>query len=167
MSKLLRYYSKGNVYFITMVTHNRHKILVSYFPMFWNCFLKIKQKYNVKIIAWIVLPDHFHLIIDPIKSEVQDFIHDYKWSFSSLYRKENNLKSGTVWQRRFWDHIIRDQVDLKHHIDYIHYNPVKHGLVENPVEWKYSSFIEYFEKGYYDKGWGVTSKIKFEGDFGE
>lgn len=58
------------------------------------------------------------------------------------------------WQMRFWDHIIRDEVDLQRHLDYIHYNPVKHGWVAKPEDWPHSSFLAWKERGAYTDGWG-------------
>jgi putative transposase len=60
-----------------------------------------------------------------------------------------------VWQRRYWEHLIRDDVDLKRHVEYIHYNPVKHGLVRAPVEWKHSSFHTFVKEGLYTSDWGA------------
>lgn len=58
-----------------------------------------------------------------------------------------------VWQRRFWEHLIRDEDDFKRHLDYIHYNPVKHGYVRQAADWRYSTFRRYVEAGVYDKSW--------------
>ena len=77
------------------------------------------------------------------------------------------MVKGRVWQNRFWDHIIRDEKDLNKHIDYIHYNAVKHGIVANAIEWKYSSIHQYFEDELHSKEWGSTEKLSFVGDFGE
>ena len=78
-------------------------------------------------------------------------------------RNESRQKrrEAAVWQRRFWEHTIRDQEDLNRHLDYIHYNPVKHGLVKCAAEWPWSSFHRYVRMGYYEEGWGegVGSKI--------
>jgi len=64
-----------------------------------------------------------------------------------------------VWQRRFWEHLIRDEDDLSKHVEYIHYNPVKHGLVRAAAEWKYSSFLKYVQQGAYSLDWGEYEKI--------
>ena len=66
------------------------------------------------------------------------------------------MKRGeaAIWQRRFWEHVIRDETDLNNHIDYIHYNPVKHSLVKNVADWPWSSFHRYVRMGYYESGWG-------------
>jgi putative transposase len=67
-----------------------------------------------------------------------------------------------VWQRRFWEHQIRDERDLIQHVEYIHYNPVKHGLVKAPGEWEHSSFHRYVRKGFYDQEWGAEGTVSFE-----
>ncbi|MDP2728820.1 MAG: transposase, partial [Dehalococcoidia bacterium] len=66
-------------------------------------------------------------------------------------------KEKGIWQRRFWEHVIRDQTDFNRHCDYIHYNPVKHGLVNSPLEWKHSSFRKFVEKGLYRQDWGQSA----------
>jgi len=73
------------------------------------------------------------------------------------------LKKGEkgIWQRRFWEHTIHDEADYEKHCDYIHYNPVKHGLVSTPADWIYSSFVEFVEKGTHGIEWGksITDRI--------
>jgi putative transposase len=61
-----------------------------------------------------------------------------------------------LWQKRFWEHTIRDVSDFEHHLDYIHYNPVKHSLVSNPAHWPHSSFLAWQQRGAYPVGWGIT-----------
>ncbi len=68
-----------------------------------------------------------------------------------------------IWQRRFWDHCIRDEEDLRRHLDYIHYNPVKHGLVRRPLDWPWSSFARYVSLGWYSPEWGCLEPESFEG----
>ena len=121
--------------------------------MLLNTIDNYKQKMKFKILAWVVLPDHFHMIIDPVNNNLSEIIQRIKMSFASHYRKENNIKSGRIWQNRFWDHILRDQRDMNHHINYIHYNPVKHLEIINPAEWKYSSIHKYLRDGLYAPNW--------------
>ena len=71
-------------------------------------------------------------------------------------------REKAVWQRRYWEHLIRNEEDWRRHMDYIHYNPVKHGLVKSPVEWPYSSFHRYVKHGAYDSDWGAGTEIKFD-----
>ena len=65
-------------------------------------------------------------------------------------------REGTIWQRRFWEHMIRDEADFRVHCDYIHFNPVKHGLVTRPVDWPYSTFHRFVKEGLYPESWGAS-----------
>ena len=76
----------------------------------------------------------------------------------------NHRKEKEVWQRRFWEHIIRNENDWQKHMDYIHYNPVKHGLVKSPGDWEHSSFNYWVEKGIYAKNWGSMQPIILEAE---
>ncbi len=86
--------------------------------------------------------------------------------------EERNLsrikrREAAIWQRRFWEHTICDEIDLEQHLDYIHYNPIKHGLVERVVDWPYSSFTRYVKEGIYDMDWiggdeGRIQKLEWE-----
>lgn len=73
----------------------------------------------------------------------------------------------TIWQRRFWEHTVRDEEDLAKHFDYIHYNPVKHGLVQRTRDWPYSSFHRLVKQGIYPVDWGEGISFDTKGDFGE
>jgi putative transposase len=73
----------------------------------------------------------------------------------------------TIWQRRFWEHQIRDEDDLRKHLDYIHYNPVKHGLVVNVADWPYSTFHRFVRQGFYPPNWGENIAFDPEHIFGE
>jgi putative transposase len=167
MSKLLRYPPIGDLYFITTVTAGRLPILLNNVDFFRASVEIAKSRLHFKEVAWVALPDHYHAVIQIETSDISMIMQTIKMSFSSQYRKENGLHSGYVWQRRFWDHIIRDQSDLNRHIDYIHYNPVKHGLTKNPFEYKYSSFNQFCKKGYYSKDWGKKAIKIIDGQFGE
>jgi putative transposase len=155
------------VYFVTTNAHNRERILTGMFPAFWNALEVAKKRQSFDLIAWVVMPDHVHMIIDPRNSDLSNLIRRIKLGFSYRYRSKLGLYSTAVWQSRFWDHIIRNQDDLNHHIDYIHYNPVKHGLTNSPFDWKFSSLTDYVSTGYYAPDWGVKEQLTFEGDFGE
>ena len=73
----------------------------------------------------------------------------------------NNRKEKAVWQRRFWEHIIRDENDWKNHMNYIHYNPVKHGFVPSPGDWQHSTFRYWVDRGLYEKDWGSVEPVIF------
>ncbi|MEK7207151.1 MAG: transposase, partial [Pseudomonadota bacterium] len=76
-------------------------------------------------------------------------------------------RETSLWQRRFWEHVIRDETDFRRHVDYVHYNPVKHGLVERVKDWPYSTFHKYVEKGVYPANWGDDEVTDSAGGFGE
>jgi len=167
VSKLKRFYSPGRIYFITAVTHKRKKILLENAPLFWEAVEEIKQRLYFDLNAWVLMPEHIHIIIDPGDGSPADIIKRVKLLFAYYYRRKRNLYRGRLWQNLFWDHIIRDQHDMNRHIDYIHYNPVRHGLAKSPFEWRESSIHQYFEEGYYTQDWGTNERIKTDGDYGE
>ena len=79
-------------------------------------------------------------------------------------RKRNE---STLWQRRFWEHQIRDDRDYEIHMDYLHYNPVKHGLVRNVGDWPHSTFHRYVREGVYSENWGGDGSVSIDAEFGE
>ena len=84
---------------------------------------------------------------------------------SGIQGSSNRRGEKNIWQRRFWEHLIRDEYDWRNHVDYVHYNPVKHGYVERAVEWPFSSFHHYVRRGWLAEDWGCAGDV--EGDFGE
>jgi len=165
MTKIKRYANPGNLYFITCVTHQRKCILNEYSELLLRAINRVAIKEECEVIAWVLLPDHFHAIINVQGRDISKIMQKIKLVFSAIYRIIHKNKSGKVWQKRFWDHHIRDQEDLNRHMDYIHYNPVKHGFSNSPFTWKASSIHRYRE--YYQDDWGVINKHEFEGKYGE
>jgi putative transposase len=147
MSNLRRYYQKGDTCFITCVTYNRVPILIDQHKLLETAIKRTDERIDFKIIAKIIMPDHIHLIINNEEGELSNIIQRIKMSFAALYKQEAGITRERIWQNRFWDHIIRNQEDLNRHIDYIHYNPVKHGLANSPFDWQYSSIHEYAKEG--------------------
>jgi putative transposase len=101
----------------------------------------------------------------PIRELKRLFSVSYKKSIPVLLVPNSSHQKHhetTIWQRRFWDHIIKDERDLERNLDYIHFNPVKHGLTDNPTCWPWSSYSNFVEKGYYSKEWAPDLK-QFEG----
>ena len=88
-----------------------------------------------------------------------DFSRQYKKRKTSETNPEHHTEK--LWQARFWEHYIRDEKDFINHVEYIHYNPVKHGLVKSPIDWTHSSFHKYVRNGTYDRDWGAEGEIKF------
>lgn len=167
MSRLRRYYSPGNTYFITVVTFDRRPILLDNIDLLYDAFDFTCSRLPYNTLAYVILPEHFHLIVNPGENSLSDIIKIVKLRFSGKYRHCHRMKSGRLWQLRFWDHIIRNQKDLNQHIDYTHYNPVKHGQVAWPIDYCHSSFREYIMDGYYSLDWGEGSGIGFDGEYGE
>ena len=114
--------------------------------------------------AWVILADHFHAILQPARGTISHVMHQFKITYSRNFR--DRYRPGPVWQNRFWDHMIRDHEDLNKHIDYIHYNPVKHNVITAPGGYTFSSFARFVKEGYYDPDWG-SKAIEFEGEYGE
>ncbi|MCK4632694.1 MAG: transposase [candidate division Zixibacteria bacterium] len=167
MSKLLRYYSPGNVYFVTSVTHDREKILTTHPSLFRAAIEQVRATEPFELVAHVILPDHVHLIIDPGSSDLSHLMKRIKLVFAYRFRQVHSLFRHKTWQRRFWDHIIRDEDDMNRHIDYVHYNPVRHGLVLSPFDWPESSIHEYRDRGIYADDWGVSDEVSKTGTFGE
>ncbi len=158
MKSLRRQVIDNATYFVTVITYNREPLLVNNIDLFW------KSWKNQILDAWVILPDHFHAILRPQSSSISDVMHRFKISYSRHIR--DHVRSGCVWQNRFWEHVIRDQEDLNNHLDYIHFNPVNHETVDDPFDYSHSSLGSYLEKGLYIRNWRVLDS--FEGSsFGE
>lgn len=117
--------------------------------------------------AAVILPDHLHFLwtLPPDDCNYSKRIGRLKVLFTQALRGKQALpqtvspsrrkhRESDVWQRRFWEHTITDEADLVKHLDYLHYNPVKHGLVKCPYQWQYSSFHRYVQQGVYGDDWG-------------
>ena len=166
MSKLRRYHGKSDICFVTSVTNRRTRILVESADLLLGAFATHSKQMRFDIIAYAIIPEHFHALIDCKGNDLSNIMRKIKLSFSKQYRFRTGIEKAQIWQARFWDHIIRNQEDMNRHIDYIHYNPVKHRLANSPFEWKYSTIHEYHREGYYGEDWGKRETV-FVGDFGE
>jgi len=117
------------------------------------------------------MPNHLHLLIKPKGQEtLSTIMHSLKPNFTKAYKAHFGLThSLSAWQRSFYDHVIRNEKDLYRHMDYVHYNPVKHGYVNRPEDWPYSSYRSWVERGVYPEQWGWSEPSSFQGigDVGE
>jgi len=152
-----RYYIPDASVFIVGVTENR----IPYFTnkedieLFQMMLEKTGEKYSFELPALVILPDHFHLLMKPINCTFSQVMLSFKKRFTDNFKKRKRISANfNFWQDRFWDHVIRNNKDFKMHLDYIHYNPVKHGYVAKPEAWNHSSYLEWVEKGEYGIGWG-------------
>ena len=157
MSKYKRIYLSNHRYFFTVVTHNRTNLFLNEknVQLLKESFRYVQQRKPFKIDAICILPDHLHCIW----TMKEDSNYSIRWqmikiNFSRQYRYINSGFKKKIWQPRFWEHVIRNKDDFQRHIDYIHYNPVKHGLVASAGDWHFSSFRKFYERGFYDSGWG-------------
>lgn len=169
MPNYLRYHLPNHLVFITLVTADRKPFLLNYLSQFRTSIEQVKNKHPFNITAMVVLPDHCHFIMKMPENDC-DFsnrINQIKGKFSRLILDQTilsqsriNRQERGVWQRRFWDHVIRDQDDFKRHMDYIHYNPVKHRYVNACKDWPYSSFHRLVKEGLYDENWATNEPPK-------
>lgn len=142
---------------------------------------EVRQQYLFTIDAWVLLPEHIHCIwtLPPGDADYSKRWGLIKAGFSKAARalferaewisgSKSKHRESTLWQRRFWEHQIRGQEDFNRHVDYIHWNPVKHGHVRHVADWPYSTFHRYVHAGIYPENWGGSDIQRFNPeDFGE
>ncbi len=163
---------KGGTFFFTLVTHKRCPVFshVKNIRAFRNINNDVRLELPFKETACVIMPDHIHSIWRLPESD-NDFPKRWgmiKARFTKLLRCcSADYVDQKIWQQRFWEHKIRNTEDLNNHLDYLHYNPVKHGYVNKVANWKYSSFHRFVDAGYYDVDWGSDVDIKDMGGFGE
>jgi len=156
---------KGGTYFFTVnLAERQNTLLVDEMDKLRVAINKVKKQHPFKLDAMVVLPDHLHAMFT-LPTDDNDYATRWmliKAGFSrQLPRRERINKSRLakgergVWQRRYWEHCIRDHKDYEKHVDYIHYNPVKHGYVRKVSDWRYSTFHDYVCKGVLNKNWGL------------
>ncbi|MCY3744154.1 MAG: transposase [Candidatus Poribacteria bacterium] len=170
---------EGGTYFFTVVTYNRRPFLCNpnNVELLRQAFRDTIQRHPMEIDAIVLLPDHLHCIWTlpgddhnfsmrwrVIKSYFSRHCQDKDDGIISVSRQGKGERS--FWQRRFWERTIRDDRDFANHVEYIHYNPVKHGLVTAPKDWEYSSFHRYVRAGLYDEMWGAGDEVLFSPEIG-
>ena len=158
----------GGTYFFTVVTYRRRRFLTDEAPRRWlrEAIEATRADHPFEIDAWVLLPDHLHCIWTLPEGDAD---YPMRWALikgrftkkaKGLLRREDWMtaskrkhREGTVWQRRFWEHVIRHDRDFEPHLNYIHCNPVTHGLVERVSDWPFSSFHRYVVSGAYAPDW--------------
>ncbi|MBE9118154.1 transposase [Lusitaniella coriacea LEGE 07157] len=172
--------TEGGTYFFTVVTYSRKRFLGLHknVDLLRDAFHYVLHRHPCEIESCVVLPDHFHCILTlPLgDSNFSTRLRLLKSYFSrhlenepceAITKSRKNKQEKMVWQRRFWEHEIRDEQDFINHVEYIHYNPVKHGLVQCPKDWQYSSFHRYVKKEIYDLNWGSNQEMQFSPIIGQ
>ncbi len=177
MSNYRRLYVPGGTYFFTIVTYQRR-------PYFANsdnvnklrtAVATVKKEMPFNIFGAVILPNHLHFlwVLPPNDKNYSKRIGHIKTLFTKSFRGNNALpktvsisrqkhRESNVWQRRFWEHTIQDESELETYLNYIHYNPVKHGLVSCPHLWSYSSFHSWVQKDGYSSSWGCVCQGKLD-----
>jgi putative transposase len=165
MPNYRRAWHPGGTHFFTVNLLQRHNndLLTRHIDLLRNVVSEVRSRHGFHIHGWVVLPEHLHCVIELPPDDV-DFATRWrliKMNFSKALPKTERrsvvrMKRGErgIWQRRFWEHLIRDDADMQAHMDYVHFNPVKHGLVKRVVDWPTSTFHELVNQGVYPRDWG-------------
>ncbi len=170
MSNYRRFWIRGGTYFFTVVTRERISILTDKHvrETLKEAIQKVKDRHPFEIISWVLLPDHLHMVWT-LPGDDDKFALRWMLIKSAVTKQlhKSGEYQGSIWQRRYWEHLIRDEVDLKNHVDYIHFNPVKHGLCKKAHEWQWSTFNKFVDLGEYQKNWDIEEnhiirKLDFE-----
>ena len=172
----------GATYFFTVVSNHRRPILCDeQIRHALRDAIKITaQEYPFKIDAWVLMPDHLHTIWT---LPADDLNYSRRWALikrrvsqscgalyaDPKYSRPSNIArhESTIWQRRFWEHTIRDDVDFENHMNYVHFNPLKHDLVDDLANWPYSTFHRCVSQGFYPADWCGKGLDFTEMSFGE
>lgn len=171
MPNYRRIWTPGGTWFFTVNLLERHNnaLLTQHIDVLRSAVARTRANHPFLIHAWVVLPDHLHCVIELPPGDA-DF--SLRWRLikarfshalpATQWRNEARVRRGerAIWQRRFWDHLIRDQADFNAHMDYVHINPMKHGLVNALSDWPYSTFHHYVQAGTYPADWaGVGARL--------
>ena len=167
----------GATYFFTVkIATAGSDLLVDHVAELRTAYSNVIREYPVETIAICILPDHLHAIWrlpaddDDYPSQWRRMKAEFsRFLPSSFVRSESKVRRGErgIWQRRFWEHRIRDDVDLLNHLHYVHFNPVKHGLVRRVIDWPYSTFHRDVRRGLFPEDWAGEFAPDDEGQFGE
>ncbi|WP_054762310.1 REP-associated tyrosine transposase [Methylomonas koyamae] len=163
MPNYRRYRVSGGCYFFTVnLLERKNTLLVDHIDLLRESVRLCKREKPFNIDAWVVLPEHMHTIWTLPEGD-DDF--STRWKLIKTHfskglpaeerRSKVRIKRGErgIWQRRFWEHLIRDDRDYENHMDYLHFNPVKHGWSQKVIDWPYSSFHRFFKMGVYSADW--------------
>lgn len=162
----------SNTYLHIIITsYERKPVFIDNIDTLRSAFKNAMRLYPYKITAICVLPEHIHLILHP--KDINNYpkiISSIKYYFSKnvgqvcptdkLKIGYKNKREKGIFQRRYWEHTIKNEEELNNQINYVHYNPVKHGYVHNVVDWKYSSFHNFVKRGLYEENWGSFKDIE-------
>ena len=175
-----RRFNHSGYLFFTLVSHQRQPIFTSELSRrcLREAIIDVRSSMPFEIDAWVLMPDHMHCLWrlpdddhdfstrwGRIKAGFSKRMNDAGMASAVGHSRQQRHESG-YWQRRFWEHVIRDETDYQRHFDYIHGNPVKHGLVQQVADLPWSSFHRYVANGVYSADWYCSEDIAMDG-FGE
>lgn len=165
----------GGTFFFTLVTFNRIPLFASpkNYENLRSAWKDVQTRHPFETIAVCVLPDHIHAIWKLPEGDAdypmrwkeikRQFTREYlRYNKNGILRSESQQIQGeaAIWHRRYWEHTVRDEEDLNTHIDYVHINPLKHGLITRVSDWPWSSFHRYVRNGIYTDVWGGRIETK-------
>jgi putative transposase len=164
MTQYRRNYLPGGTFFFTVALAERpSRLLVEHIELLRNAVRYTRTRHPFEIVAWVVLPEHLHAVWT---LPAGDYNYPTRWrliktvfsrALPSIERRSRSRRAKSergIWQRRYWEHTVHDLADLDRHIDYVHFNPVKHGLVSRVRDWPYSTFHGHVKRGHYPADWG-------------
>jgi len=165
----------GSFFFTVNPADRRLRLLIEHVDELRRAFRQIRRRHPFTIDAMVVLPDHLHAVWTLPDGDA-DFSTRWRQIKSAFSRglpavepiSRSRVARGErgIWHRRYWEHTIRDENDFMRHMDYIHINPVKHGLVTRVMDWPHSSFHRMVRLGVYPEDWAGDA-ARLDGDFGE
>jgi putative transposase len=177
-----RAFTPGGTYFFTVVTDRRRPILCDppVRAALREALRSVRAAHPFDIDSWVLLPDHLHciwvlpdgdtafprrwaMVKRAVTQRCGSSLHVESWATPSKRRRHES----TLWQRRYWEHQIRDAGDLNRHRDYLHWNPVKHGYVSRVSDWPYSTFHRFVRQEHYAPDWGGGQGLGAGSAFGE
>jgi putative transposase len=164
MPNYRRAWSAGGTYFFTvnLLERRGNDLLVRHIDLLRAAVRQVRLAHAFVIHGWVALPEHLHCVIE-LPADDANFA--LRWRLikrlfslglpATERRSVVRLRRGErgIWQRRYWEHLIRDEADYRAHLDYLHFNPVKHGWVQRVSEWPYSTFHAWVKQGVYPQDW--------------
>ena len=165
----------GGTYFFTVALADRRSdLLIREIAALRAAVARTRRLHPFHIEAWVVLPDHMHAVWTLPEG---DAAFSTRWALIKRFfsasiprgeaRSASRVAKGErgLWQRRFWEHTVRDPDDFARHVDYVHFNPVKHGLTASAADWPYSTFQQAVARGHYPANW--SHQVEDASEFGE
>ena len=158
----------GTWFFTVNLLERRQRLLTEQFDLLRNGIARTKRKYPFRLDALVVLPDHLHAVVTlpPGDDDFPTRIRLIKTRFAKSLPKTERLSAVRqekgergIWQRRYWEHYIRDERDLRNHIAYCYYNPVKHKHVTRMKDWPHSTYHRDVRLGRFEPDWDISDAV--------